>query len=42
MVGFVPFPAAHDGTTAAERVTITSAGGPVGHAGVMEITEVAF
>jgi hypothetical protein len=43
MVGLVALlPASHEGTGTAERVTITSAGMPVGHPGLMVITEVAF
>jgi hypothetical protein len=42
ILGFVAFPAAHDGTGTPERVTITSAGGPVGHAGLMVIVDVVM
>jgi hypothetical protein len=42
IMGLVPFPAAHEGTTTPERVTITSAGMPVGQAGLMVMVEVAF
>jgi len=41
MVGLVSFfPPAHEGTGTAERVTITSAGMPVGHPGLMLMIEV--
>jgi len=41
MVGLVAFfPASHDGTGTLERVTITSAGLPVGQPGLMVMTEV--
>jgi hypothetical protein len=42
IMGLVPLPAAHEGTTTPERVTITSAGIPVGQAGLMVMVEVAF
>ena len=42
IAGFVALPTAHEGTGTAERVTTMLAGGPVGHAGVIEIMEVAF
>lgn len=43
IVGLVALlPAAQDGTATVERVTITSAGGPVGHAGVIVMIDVAF
>jgi hypothetical protein len=42
MLGLVALePAAQDGTATAERVTITSAAGPVGQAGLIVIVEVA-
>lgn len=36
------FPAAHDGTATGERVTMTSAGMPVGQPGLMVMTDVAL
>jgi hypothetical protein len=41
IIGFVAFPASQDGTAAAERVTVTSAGAAEGQPGVIMIVEVA-
>jgi hypothetical protein len=40
ITGFVAFPALHDGTTTAERVTITSAGAADGQPGLTTMVEV--